>query len=311
MPLVSNVDYARLAKMTVAEQMTAAEEFWQDLTDGLQPSSRKKLVVIVGQPGSGKSSLAKMYQKKNPQFVNLSGDSVAAYHPRLFKLAEIRPVRLNSKALDCYDNPVFRRPQDNPLDTAAEEKYPEEFTYETYINSACRLMIKGYDVILDTLPGEEPKMLASMGKRLGYEIQVVAAVVPKQMSEQNIILRFEKGQQRFEAAKRGELAKTAENVPHVYAKMRQAPEDLVYMDEFLQEMAEEYPLTAINPISGKVLAKGKDVPAAYVSELKRPLDKAEQTFVALRYRQIAALQQKRGASKYDVYVNRSAFRESR
>ncbi len=308
--IVSNRQYAALAKMTAAEQETAERQLWQDKTAGKSTSAAdKKLIILVGQPGSGKSTLAAKYLSKNPNLISISGDDVLAYHPRLFQLAKIRPPRLNSKARDCYDNPVFRSPQDDPLDYNAGERYIEEFSYDTFIKTTSRLFEKGHSVLLDILPGDEALAFASLGKRLGYNVRFVAAVVPKQISEQNIISRFEGGQARFQQALNGELPKTAQNVPHTYNRLRQAPEDLGYAQQFLHKVVKSgYSLQVVNPVNRRVLGKDKAGISAYMSEIRRPLEPQEQALIKSRNTALAKRQAARGASAYENYVRRCAAR---
>lgn len=304
MQIVSNVEYAKIAKMSAAEQEDAAARLWRDKTAGKAHGGRtKELTIIVGQPGSGKSSLARHYLAEKPDMTTIGGDDVLAYHPRLFQMAQIRPPRLNSKALDCYDNPVFRRPQDNPLNFNAGERYIEDFAYDAFIQTTCRLLKEGYGVVLDMLPGDEAKVFAALGRRLGYNVHFVAASVPKEISRQNIINRYEEGQERFLRAQKGLAPQTAENVPHTYNKLRQAPEDIETAREFMEQVvAEGFSLQVVNPLNCTFLAEGKAGAAAYISELSRPLTRQEQDTLYRRGTEIVFKQEKRGASRYDKYV---------
>lgn len=309
--IVSNRQYAQIAKLTEEEQVDAAERLWQDKTKNKKPLAQKELIIIVGQPGSGKSTLAQRYLQKNSNLVSIGGDDVLSYHPRLVQMAAIRPPRLNSKNKDCYDDPTFTNPKDDPLDYNGGERYLEDFAHDTYIQTACRLFQEGYSLILDSLPGGETTSFAALGKRLGYKVSFVAAAVPKQMSEQNIVNRFEEGKVRFAKVIKGELPPTSENLPHTYNKMRQAPEDLEFAQRFLEKVAKEYPLQVVNPLNRTVLGTGKEGAKAYLKEISRPLSEAERAFLQERGKELDAKQKERGASKYDRYVLQQCVRAHR
>ena len=309
--VISNRQYAQIAKLTEKEQIAAANNLWQDKTKNKKPSRQRELIIIVGQPGSGKSSLAEVYLQRNSDMVSIGGDDVLAYHPRLAQMAAIRPPRLNSKNKDCYDDPTFINSKEDPLDYNRGERYLEDFAYDTYIQTACRLFKEGYSLIIDTLPGEEATSFAALGKRLGYRVRFVAAVVPKQISEQNIVNRFEKGLERFAKVLNGELPATSENLPHTYNKLRQAPDDLEFAQKFLEKVAKEYPLQVVNPLNRTVLGTGEDGAKTYLKEINRPLSGEERAFLQERRKELDAKQKERGASKYDKYVLHQCERPGR
>jgi UDP-N-acetylglucosamine kinase len=52
--------------------------------EGIVPNSRKEAVILGGQPGSGKSALARILLQKNSNMVFINGDDIRAYHPKYF-----------------------------------------------------------------------------------------------------------------------------------------------------------------------------------------------------------------------------------
>lgn len=299
--LLSNFQYAKIAKLTACEQEIAADKFWRNITKNKTPSSKKQLIILVGQPGSGKSTLADKYQQKNSNLVCVGGDDILRYHPRLFQMAQARPVRLNSKMRDCYDDPVFSNPKQDPLDYNNGERYLEEFAHDTYIKTVCGLFEQGYDILIDALPGDEAKAFTALGNRLGYSVNVVAVVVPKQISDSNIVKRFEKGTKLFHEAIAGKREQSAENVPHTYNRLRQHPDDLEDAQNFLLDIVKSgFALQVVNPINKKIIGEGEKGALAYLPEIKRTeLTVAEQELITSRYTDITSMQEERGASKYD------------
>ena len=111
-----------------------------------------------GVSGLRKTSRAKA---SGENFVRLGKDDMLAYHPNLFKLNQLAPVRLNSKEPDCYDAAQITN-QDGERESLVE-KFAEEAFWVAL--DFCRN--QRYNVIVDGLPSEEMIDIAEDAKEQG------------------------------------------------------------------------------------------------------------------------------------------------
>lgn len=130
---------------------------------------RPQMRIIMGFPGSGKTSQA---MASGENFVRLGKDDMLAYHPNLFKLNQLAPVRLNSKEPDCYDAAQITN-QDGERESLVE-KFAEEAFWVAL--DFCRN--QRYNVIVDGLPSEEMIDIAEDAKEQGYAVDFVVPVMP-------------------------------------------------------------------------------------------------------------------------------------
>lgn len=160
---------------------------------------RPQMRIIMGFPGSGKTSRAKA---SGENFVRLGKDDMLAYHPNLFKLNQLAPVRLNSKEPDCYDAAQITN-QDGERESLVE-KFAEEAFWVAL--DFCRN--QRYNVIVDGLPSEEMIDIAEDAKEQGYAVDFVVPVMPKRLLELNIATRYERGREEFDEALAGKRPQT-------------------------------------------------------------------------------------------------------
>ena len=262
---------------------------------------RPQMRIIMGFPGSGKTSQA---MASGENFVRLGKDDMLAYHPNLFKLNQLAPVRLNSKEPDCYDAAQITN-QDGERESLVE-KFAEEAFWVAL--DFCRN--QRYNVIVDGLPSEEMIDIAEDAKEQGYAMDFVVPVMPKRLLELNIATRYERGREEFDEALAGKRPQNGLHVPHPYAKMRLAPETVREAGNIVREVERRgYPLKVVNSLSGEVLNRGRDAAVAWIEELSRPVREDENKYVADRLKVLRERQENRGASRYDRAVVAALERE--
>ena len=262
-----------------------------------QPQMR----IIMGFPGSGKTSEA---MAAGENFVRLGKDDMLAYHPNLFKLNQLVPVRLNSKEPDCYDAAQITNKY------GEKESLVEKFAEEAFWVALDFCQNQGYNVIVDGLPSEEMVDIAEDAKEQGYAVDFVVPVMPKRLLELNIATRYERGREAFDEALDGKRPPNGKIVPHPYAKMRLAPETIREAGNVVRAVERlGYPLKVINSLSGEVLNRGRDSAIAWIEELSRPVSEDENKYVTDRLKVLRHRQEKRGASRYDRAVVAALERE--
>ena len=266
-----------------------------------KPTESPQMTVIMGFPGSGKSSYA---AKQSKDAIRLGKDDMLAYHPNLFKLNELAPVKLNSKDLDAYD-----AAQTTNAD-GERESLVENFADEAFWVALDFCQNQGYNVIVDGLPSEEMLDIAEEAKEQGYKVDFVVPVMPKRLLEVNIASRFEQGQEKFNEALEGRREKNSQAVPHPYTKMRLSPETIRHAGRIVRMVEKQgYDLKVINALSGKTLNGKNDAAMSWLNELQRPLNENEQVYAADKLKTLRNRQEKRGASRYDRYVVANMERE--
>lgn len=287
----------RLSYLSESKKTKIFTQIIKDLINNnpsARPSENPQMTVIMGFPGSGKSSYA---AQNHQNAIRLGKDDMLAYHPNLFKLNELAPVKLNSKNPDAYDAGQITNAD------GEKESLVENFAEEAFWVALDFCQNQGYDVVVDGLPSEEMLDIAEEAKEQGYQVDFVVPVVPKRLLEINVASRYEQGQKNFAEAQKGLRKANAEAVPHPYTKMRLAPEDIREAGHVIRE-AENlgYPLKVINPLSGQRLNDNQPADIALISELSRPLNEREQQYAQNKLQTLRAQQEKRGASRYDRYV---------
>lgn len=295
-----NEQEKEIFRLSYLSETKKTKIFTQILTDIVNTKQKAKtkgkplLRIIMGFPGSGKTSLAKA---SGENFVHLGKDDMLAYHPNLFKLNQLAPVRLNSKERDCYDFAQITNPD------GEKESLVEQFAEEAFWVALDFCQTQGYNVIVDGLPSEEMLDIAENAKGQGYAVDFVIPVMPKRLLELNIATRYERGQEEFDEALAGKRSQSGVSVPHPYTKMRLAPDTVREAANVVRAVESlGYPLKIINSLSGVELNQNQDASVAWIEELSRPISDDEKKYVADRLKVLHARQENRGASRYDRAV---------
>lgn len=284
-----NKIFTKIIKDIIAENPNAK-------ADG-QPQMR----IIMGFPGSGKTSQAKASGDK---FVCIGKDDMMAYHPNLFKLNQLAPVRLNSKNPDCYDAAKITDKD------GEKESLVEKFADEAFWVSLDFCKNQGYNIIVDGLPSELMLDIAEEAKEDGYAVDFLVPIMPKRLLELNIATRYERGQEEFDEALSGKRPQDSYNVPHPFTKMRIAPDDIREAGQIVKQIEElGYPLKVMNSLSNEVLNKDKSAAVAWIEELSRPVSSNENKYFKDRIKVLHERQENRCASKYDRAVVAALERE--
>lgn len=108
---MSNVDYKKiieLTKLDEEEKERIFDRIYKDLTAGKtkNPAARR-LKLLTGLPGSGKSSVARRMMAEDDSLVNVSVDDFYQYHPHMYELHQMQPVRLNDRHGSCYSDNMY------------------------------------------------------------------------------------------------------------------------------------------------------------------------------------------------------------
>lgn len=294
----------RLSYLSESKKAKIFTQIIKDLisnTPKAKPKKNPQMTIIMGFPGSGKSSYAAKHAK---DAIRIGKDDMLAYHPNLFKLNELAPVKLNSKNLDAYDAAQITNAD------GEKESLVENFAEEAFWVALDFCQNQGYNVVVDGLPSEEMLDIAEEAKEQGYNIDFVVPVMPKRLLEVNIASRYEQGQEEFNKALAGLREKNSQAVPHPYTKMRLSPEDIREAGKVVRMVEKEgYNLKVINALSGKKLNGQNDAALSWLNELKRPLNESEQEYAQNKLQSLRKQQEKRSASRYDRYVVAAMERE--
>lgn len=284
----------RLSYVSEAKKMKIFTQIISNITASRPKSEKPKMHIIMGFPGSGKTSQSKTYGE---DYVRLGKDDMFAYHPNLFELNKLTPVRLNSKNLDCYDAAQVSD------ENGEKESLIEKFAEEAFLVSLDYCQNQGYNVIIDGLPSEGMIEIAEDAKERGYQVDFLVPIMPKRLLELNIATRYERGQEEFDEALKGQRPQTGKHVPHPYTKMRLSPENIREAGEIVRQVEKlGYPLKVMNSLNNEVLNTEKPASIAWIEELSRPISEYENKYVNDRLKVLHERQEKRGASSYDRKV---------
>lgn len=288
----------KIFRLSYLSQSKKEKIFTQIITDIMasdaKPSAEPQMHVIMGFPGSGKTSQAKTY---GDNVVLLGKDDMLAYHPNLFELNQLAPVRLNSKERDCYDAASVEN------EYGEKESLVENFAEEAFFVALDFCQSQGYNIVVDGLPSEEMLDIADDAKEQGYQVDFLVPVMPKRILELNVATRYERGQEEFDEALSGKKAKNARHVPHPYTKMRLAPDFIREAGDVVKLVEKSnYPIKVMNSLSNEVLNKDKSAAIAWIEELSRPIEPFEEKYIEDRMKVLKERQQNRNASKYDKAV---------
>lgn len=150
-------------------------KIYADITAGKQPNRKqRRFELVMGLPGSGKSSYTAKLQAEDPSLVQLDSDDFLRYHPAMKEIQKSYPARLN----DRHHNLADEYPQ--LIDFAAEAYY--------YLHG--RLEENGFSMVADALPASELVDLAEEMLDRGWKTKITLLTAPKQMLAANITGRF-------------------------------------------------------------------------------------------------------------------------
>lgn len=290
-----NKEIFRLSYLSQSRKEKIFTQIIKDiLASKANPSETPQMHIIMGFPGSGKTSQAMTYGE---DVVRLGKDDMMEYHPNLFELNKLAPVRLNSKNPDCYDAAMVEN------EDGEKESLVESFAEEAFFVALDFCQSQGYNIVVDGLPSEEMLDIADDAKEQGYQVDFLVPIMPKRLLELNIATRYERGQEQFDEALSGKRPQNSRHIPHPYAKMRLAPEFIREAGDVVK-LAEKagYPLKVMNSLSNEVLNKDKPSAVAWIEELSRSINDSEEKYFNDRMKVLLERQENRKASKYDRAV---------
>ncbi|MEU6197613.1 zeta toxin family protein [Streptomyces sp. NPDC047061] len=160
-------------RLSAKELQSAFRDIRHDHLSGLPRSSDPRAVLVVGQPGSGKTESGHRWRPLIPgrSPVRISGDRFKSYHPHHQRLL-IRDPRTAGKLI---------RPDYQLWQEMAEE----------YVRTIPA------DVVVEIAPGSPKGLLASAAayRERGYHLTLVALAVRRADSRQGILHRYAVGSQ--------------------------------------------------------------------------------------------------------------------
>lgn len=253
-----------VSEFGVAEykQRQIADKYLEKAFRGKSPAQEKRLTIITGLPGSGKSTAAAKLTAENKNTVVIGSDDFYALYPNIFNLYKKYPSSLNTKE-----------------ESAQEHSDVENFVSESFEYAIASAMGQGYNLVIDAQPNDSLLVYAEIARDLGYKVDIKFAAVPKRQLETNIVSRHVAGVYKFEQALEGKLPQTGANIPHHFSQLR-VPKDYIDSVKTLLKRIKnsDTGLEVLNVMNNQVLypAEGKTDPAAaFENELNRPLTEKE------------------------------------
>lgn len=172
--------------------------------DSVQPEKQRRAVILGGQPGSGKSSLATHILSSEQNVVFINGDDLRVYHPKYYQyLSE------NDREAADQTQPVCNFWIESLIDICAARNLS--------------IMIEG------TMRRKEvPYNTAHMLREKGYSVTLAVVSVPYELSLLSLTYRYE------ELKKRGMPARFTKKESHdeAFNNIENTLEELVSSDLF-------------------------------------------------------------------------------
>lgn len=142
------------------------EKIVPELTYGITPSSHRKAYILGGQPGSGKSALAREILKSEQNTVFINGDDLRVYHPRYFfylKENDVEAADLTQSVCNAW------------IENLIEE-----------------CIKKGFNFIVEGTMRRTsgPMRTAEISKQNRYEVNLVAISTPYELSLLSLEVRY-------------------------------------------------------------------------------------------------------------------------
>lgn len=292
---MSNVDYKKiieLTKLDEEEKERIFDRIYKDLTAGKtkNPAARR-LKLLTGLPGSGKSSVARRMMAEDDSLVNVSVDDFYQYHPHMYELHQMQPVRLNDRHGSCY----------------SDNMYLYDFVEEAFFEVTDRLKKDGYGIIIDGLLNEEMIDFVKETQAQGYQADVTILVAPKRILDCNVVERY---LDRRDLINRAALGKVVldknQQVQHPMAELRKSAAELVAFRRDLKNVeAQGLALTVHNALSGRTLYRSGDArkaDEAYFAEFGRDLTPQERVSLKVRQRNLEKRLASAPSSRYEKAI---------
>lgn len=292
---MSNVDYKKiieLTKLDEEEKERIFDQIYKDLTAGkTKDSETRRLKLLTGLPGSGKSSVARQMMAADNSLVNVSVDDFYQYHPHMYELHQMQPVRLNDRHGSCY----------------SDNMYLYDFVEEAFFAVTDRLQKDGYGIIIDGLLNEEMIDFVKETEAQGYQVDVSVLVAPKRILDCNVIERYLDRRDLINQAALGKVVLDKNRqVQHPMAELRKSAAELVAFRHDLQNVeARGLSLTVQNALSGQTLYRSGDarkVDEAYFAEFGRDLTPQERVKLKIRQRNLARRLAEGTSSQYEKSI---------
>lgn len=246
------------AEDKIAEQLLLGRDarqrifrrIYADITAAKKPDFRqRRFELIMGLPGSGKSSYAAQMQGADASLVQLDSDDFLRYHPAVKLISRLRPPSLNNRRRSFAD------------------EYPQliDFAAEAFYYLHGRLEEGGFSMVVDALPSSELTDLAEEMLDRGWKTEVTLLTAPKQILDANIVGRFfaHREQKKFHPQNR------------LITDITDFREDILYLEEG------GLPVTVRNNMSNTVLyrddgtAPVSRAPEVFWQEYRRDLTVSE------------------------------------
>ena len=221
------MDYKKLKELTQIddeEKTQIFEQIFSDLTRGKTPNPEgKRLELLTGLPGSGKSFLAKEMMEEDKSLVNVSGDDFYQYHPNMRELYEMQPVKLNNRHGSCF----------------SDNFYLYDFVDEAFLYVTDKLKQDNYGMVIDGLLNEPMLDFVQDCQKEGYQAKVTALVSPKRIIDANIINRYLDREEEMQGVVMNKtLLDRNKKIQHPMAELRKSVEELTEFKTCLDSLEE-------------------------------------------------------------------------
>ena len=269
---MSNVDYKKiieLTKLDEEEKERIFDRIYKDLTAGkTKNSAARRLKLLTGLPGSGKSSVARRMMAEDDSLVNVS-------------------VRHGS----CY----------------SDNMYLYDFVEEAFFEVTDRLKKEGYGIIIDGLLNEEMIDFVKETQAQGYQADVTVLVAPKRILDCNVVERYLDRRDLINRAALGKVVLDKnQQVQHPMAELRKSAAELVAFRRDLKNVeAQGLALTVHNALSGRTLYRSGDArkaDEAYFAEFGRDLTPQERVSLKVRQRNLEKRLASAPSSRYEKAI---------
>ena len=291
----------KLSNVSPVQEEIIGNKMYCDITHGKSPSNNPKLTFICGLPGVGKTTRARQIIKQNPNVVILGEDDTYKYHPHLFELNCLFPVKLNSRQPDGYD--FIKKTNED----GEEISVVEDFATNVFNKCLVKAMVNKYDLVVDGIISDNLLSIASIAKSFGYDVNFDIITTPKRMQEINLINRYVDGIKKFNDACEGKYPKTAENVPHPFSRLHTSPEYVNELGNTLELIeANDYQLNIYDAFSAQKIYsnedKNKNPAEVFIGEFYRNITHQEQENILKRKNDLKKVATKCNATVYEQYV---------
>ena len=218
------------------EKAKICAKFFAESVKDLTPNpDKKKLTIVFGQPGTGKTTYAKKIQDNS---IVISPDNFHALYPKL---------------MDGFDM--------QSLKFTKEEKFNEaldEFVDSSFTGIMAESLTRGYDTILELQPSKNVLFYAEAAKEMGYDVDIKLMCSSHSNINTQVAQRTQANTTKLkEKLSRGEALEGAD-VVHLFSPAKPSIKFMKETQEVLSLISEDgFPLEIINPAENKVLYDSK------------------------------------------------------